>query len=221
MRSRTASAECASPPSDDAIDEVKKYFSSKMPRLVAMYLLAVTRDTVDSCMLMASATVLRLSGRRCCTPCTKKRVLLFDDLDRDLEDGLGALIERAHQPGRGLQILRQIGLGAVGLGVLRELGVIALVDQHLRQGVGVELDDEAAVRAGAHIDVGHDRLHHASKPKARPGFGLRLRISAIMSARSSSPTPQMRRKRGKIALGQQIEAADQRLPSRDRSGCAP
>ena len=26
---------------------MKKYFSSKMPRLVAMYLLAVTRDTVD------------------------------------------------------------------------------------------------------------------------------------------------------------------------------
>ena len=71
MRSRTASAECASPPSDDAIDEVKKYFNSKMPRLVAMYLLAVTRETVDSCMLMASAMVLRLSGRRCCTPCTK------------------------------------------------------------------------------------------------------------------------------------------------------
>ena len=32
MRSRTASAECASPPSDDAIDEVKKYYNSKMPR---------------------------------------------------------------------------------------------------------------------------------------------------------------------------------------------
>ena len=30
------------------------------------------RLTVDSCMLMASAMVLRLSGRRCCTPRTKK-----------------------------------------------------------------------------------------------------------------------------------------------------
>src|SRR5947208_9547984 len=39
----------------------------------SMYLLAVTRDTVDSCMLMASATVLRLSGRRCCTPLSKNR----------------------------------------------------------------------------------------------------------------------------------------------------
>src|SRR5476651_2520760 len=50
MRWRTASAECASPPSADAIDEVKKYFSSKMPRLVAIYLLAVTRETVDKYM---------------------------------------------------------------------------------------------------------------------------------------------------------------------------
>src|SRR5215468_8974112 len=42
-----------------------------MPRLVAMYLLAVTRDTVDSCISIASATVLRLSGRRCATPRAK------------------------------------------------------------------------------------------------------------------------------------------------------
>src|ERR1700685_482112 len=48
MRWRTASAECASPPWEAAIAEVKKYLSSKMPRLVAMYLLAVTRDNVDS-----------------------------------------------------------------------------------------------------------------------------------------------------------------------------
>jgi hypothetical protein len=72
MRCRTASAECASPPSEAAIEDVKKYFSSKMPRRVAMYLLAVTRDTVDSCMLIASATVFRLSGRRNWTPCAKK-----------------------------------------------------------------------------------------------------------------------------------------------------
>src|SRR5487761_2298679 len=50
----------------------KKYFNSNMPRGVAIYLLAVTRDTVDSCMAMAAATVLRLSGRRCSTPCAKK-----------------------------------------------------------------------------------------------------------------------------------------------------
>ena len=31
------------------IEAVKKYFISNSPRGVAMYLLAVTRDTVDSC----------------------------------------------------------------------------------------------------------------------------------------------------------------------------
>ena len=72
MRWRTASDECASPLSAEAIEEVKKYLSSKMPRDVAMYLLEVTRDTVDSCIDMASATVLRLSGLRCWTPYVKK-----------------------------------------------------------------------------------------------------------------------------------------------------
>ena len=56
---------------DRIIEALQKYFISKMPRLVAMYLLAVTRDTVDSCMEMASATVLRLSGRRWRTPRAK------------------------------------------------------------------------------------------------------------------------------------------------------
>ena len=113
MRWRTASAECASPPVADAIAEVKKYFSSKMPRLVAMYLLAVTRDTVDSCIAMASATVLRLSGRRCCDAVGEEAVLLAHDLVRDLEDGAGALIERAHQPGGVLQAIGEIGLVGV------------------------------------------------------------------------------------------------------------
>src|SRR5262249_43233065 len=59
-----------------AIADVKKYFNSKIPRLVAMYLLAVTRDTVDSCMPIASATGLRLGGLRYCTPLTKKPAFL-------------------------------------------------------------------------------------------------------------------------------------------------
>ncbi len=54
------------------MDEVKKYFISKMPRLVAIDLLEVTRETVDSCMPMASAMVLRFSGLRYCTPRAKK-----------------------------------------------------------------------------------------------------------------------------------------------------
>src|SRR5580700_9829053 len=86
---RTASAEWASPPSADAIDAVKKYFNSKLPRLVAIYLLAVTRD-----------------------------------FGGDLEDGAGALIERANQPGGVLQAIAEIGFVAVLADRLRQLGVI-------------------------------------------------------------------------------------------------
>ena len=56
MRCRTASAECSSPPVDEASAVVKKYFISNSPRGVAMYLFEVTRLTVDSCISMASAT---------------------------------------------------------------------------------------------------------------------------------------------------------------------
>ena len=44
--------------------ELKKYFSSKMPCGVWTYLLVVTRETVDSCMPMSSATSRRMSGFR-------------------------------------------------------------------------------------------------------------------------------------------------------------
>src|SRR5262245_14465243 len=64
IRWRTASDECESPALVAAIAEVKKYLGSNRPRLVAMYLLAVTRLTVDSCVEIASATVLRFSGRK-------------------------------------------------------------------------------------------------------------------------------------------------------------
>ena len=59
-------------PSAEAIAEVKKYLSSNTPRGVAMYLLEVTRLTVDSCIEMASATVFRLSGFRCSMPWVRK-----------------------------------------------------------------------------------------------------------------------------------------------------
>ena len=62
---RTASDEWESDELDDAMADVKKYFSSKIPRFVSMYLLDVTRLTVDSCIEIASATVFKFSGRRC------------------------------------------------------------------------------------------------------------------------------------------------------------
>jgi len=72
IRKRTDSAEWASPPSCAAIEAVKKYLSSKRPRGVAIYLLEVTRETVDSCTPTASAIVLRSSGRKYSTPRAKK-----------------------------------------------------------------------------------------------------------------------------------------------------
>ena len=59
-------------PSTDWIEAVKKYFSSNRPRGVAIYLLEVTRLTVDSCIEIASAMMRRLSGRRCRTPWVRK-----------------------------------------------------------------------------------------------------------------------------------------------------
>ena len=85
---------------------MKKNFISNTPRGVAMYLLEVTRLTVDSCMPMASATVFRFSGRRCSTPKARKASCWRTISDDDLEDGLGALVQALHQP---------VGLGqAVG-----------------------------------------------------------------------------------------------------------
>src|ERR1700730_770084 len=71
IRNRTDSAECAALPSCAAIEAVKKYLSSKRPRGVAIYLLEVTRETVDSCTPTASAIVLRSSGRNHSTPWAK------------------------------------------------------------------------------------------------------------------------------------------------------
>src|SRR6266540_3426218 len=127
IRWRTASAEWASPPSADAMAEVKKYFSSKMPQML---------DAVD-----------------------EKRVLLAYDLGRYFQNGFGALVECAQQPGRVLQAIGEIGLLLLVLRGLRKFGMVGLVDQHLGQCVGIEFDGEAAVRPGAHEHIRYDRLH--------------------------------------------------------------
>ena len=94
----------------------------------------------------------------------EKRVLLLHDLGRHLEDRLGALIERAHQPGRRLHRFGEIALVGVLHRVLRQLRVVGLVDQNLRQRVGVELDDEAAVRRRA---ARTRRARSAAPPSSR------------------------------------------------------
>jgi hypothetical protein len=73
----TASADTASPPSDDWIPLVKKNLSSNSPRSQDRYLFDVTRLTVDSCMPIASATWRRVRGRSCETPWRKKPSCCF------------------------------------------------------------------------------------------------------------------------------------------------
>ena len=75
IRSRTASASDSRRRASPPIGGLKKYFSSKRPRGVAMNLLVVTRLTVLSCISMASAMSRRISGLRCRTPCGKNRLL--------------------------------------------------------------------------------------------------------------------------------------------------
>ena len=98
--------------------EVKKYFSSKMPRGVAMYLLEVTRrdgrfvhrDRVGDRLQIERAQVL--------DAVREEAVLLAHDLLGDLQDGAGALVEALHQPVGGLQALEQIVLVLLGPGGL-------------------------------------------------------------------------------------------------------
>ena len=70
IRSFTLSLATASPLTRLML-ELKKYLSSKMPCGVCAYLFVVTRETVDSCISMSSATSRRFSGRRWLMPRSK------------------------------------------------------------------------------------------------------------------------------------------------------
>ena len=147
-------------------------------------------------------------------------VLLAHDLGRHLEDGLGALIERADQPGRGLQAVGEIGLVLVALGGLGDVGVVALVDQHFRQRVGIELDHEAAVRPRPHEHVRHDRLHQRrSEGEARLRIELadfRDHVGQVFLVHAADPA-----QRREVAFRQQSRDGRPAPAWRDRSGRAP
>jgi len=99
---------------------------------------------------------------------------------------------------------------AVLADLLRQLGIIGLVDQHARQGVAVELDMPAAVGTRADIDVGHHGLQ-ARRAELHTGLGIEaadladhvgdvLVVDAADLAQSRD-----------VALGEQIEVLDQGL----------
>ncbi len=68
IRERTDSEETTTPGVRAGSAEVKKYFSSKMPRGVSMYLFDVTRLTVLSCSSVAMAMSRSTSGFSALTP---------------------------------------------------------------------------------------------------------------------------------------------------------
>src|ERR1700745_2147716 len=90
---------------------------------------------------------------------SKKRVLLPPDLVSDLENGSCALIERTNEPSGILQTIGEIGLFGIASRGRRNLRVVGLVDQDLRQGVGIELDQPVAIRRSAYGHVGYDWLN--------------------------------------------------------------
>ena len=94
----------------------------------------------------------------------KKRILLAHDLVGDFEDGSSALIERTYEPRRALQTLGQIGFVGVAARGGRNFRIVALVDQDLRQRVGVEFDEPARRPApGARTR----RARSAARPRSR------------------------------------------------------
>ena len=111
--------------------------------------------------------------------------------------------------------LLRLVLGAPG-----HLGEIDLVDQHARQGLGIELDRPAAVGGLAAPRHRPRSCRHDRRQRRRPGRGSSARISASMSSRSSSSTPQMRLSALEIAPRQQFEIVHQRLPWPGRAGRA-
>ena len=88
--------------------EVKKYFISKMPRGVAMYLLEVTRDTVELVHRDRVGDGAQIERSQVLHAVHEEGVLLADDLLGDAQDRAGALIEALHQPVGGLQAFEEI-----------------------------------------------------------------------------------------------------------------
>ena len=193
MRWRTASAECARRRRRTAIDggeEVFQFEDAARRRHVF-----VGGDARDRRFVHADRVGdgLEIQRPQMLHAMREEGVLLPHDLGRDLEDrswraGRARGSARWRSAGNRRDSFSRLSLRAV----FETCGVIGLVDQNPRQRVGVEFDLPAAVRAGAHEHIGHDRLHQR-RAEGEAGLRIERRISAIMSARSSSSTPQSRR----------------------------
>jgi hypothetical protein len=114
---------------------------------------------------------LQVQGAQVRDAVAEEPVLPTHDFRGDLQDRLGALVERAGEPGRVLQALAQEGLLGVSACRRGDAGIVGLVHEHPRQGVGIELDHEAAVRGCPHDHVRHE---HVDRHCAEGASGLRF-----------------------------------------------
>src|SRR5258708_9350657 len=89
---------------------------------------------------------------------TKKSVLLLDDFARHFKYCRGALVQRLDQPVGRLHSVGHVLALAPAAGSAADPRIIAVVDEDAGQGVGVQLDNPAAVGLYAHQDIGNDWL---------------------------------------------------------------
>ena len=102
----------------------------------------------------------------------EKGVLLAHDFRRDLHDRPGALIEATGQPMCRLHALSQkILILACTCLMFRHLGEITLVDEHARQGLGIDFHQPAAGGGGTNDNVGNDGLRN-HRIVTRAGAGI-------------------------------------------------
>ena len=175
---------------------------------VPIALLEVTRETVDSCMPISSATVFRLRDADARSLGGKSRPVGARFRRRLSEDGLGALVEgvrassryagtRSERPSRrrrapsSRRARNRFDSRAPGAGC-----------RELSSTIRFRPERPARPRRARHFQ--------GAAPKARPGFGSSARTSASISATSSSSTPQAAQGR-QIAPCDEVETGEQRL----------
>ena len=146
----------------------------------------------------------RISGRRCADAVAEERVLLAHDLGRHLQDGLRALLQRFHQPVGGLASCSVRNALSSLRGARRDAGVEALVDQHARHRLGVQLDAASRRPAPARIST--------SGTSGCGGVAVVVRAPAWDRARGSRrscrPGPRHRRRTAPSAGASRAAPAD-------------
>ena len=160
-------------------------------------------------MPIASATVLQLSGRRYShalrethPAAARFRARPSGLCGRAVRDSSSASSPSAEHPSKAL-----VGFVAGRARHLRN----TLIYQEARQRIEIQLDVPASSGRDAR-HVRHDRLIGSSR--SEPWFRRQARISAIMSARSSSSTPQFLAQRRKSRRADEFETVDELLHGR-------